>query len=153
MLFWDELCPTDVCSLLLKTLQHGSLLWRKLLVCIHTSVVKRKAPIFFANQPLAENLCRIGVKVTLKPDIGCRTIYKRLNDQSRGHVESTREYNFRSLSIWKITLWSFRCLFVLRFRGLKTYPHADAKQRKTKKWPHSGLVINKINNASYFKTC
>ena len=93
-------------------------------------------------QPLAENLCRTSVKETLKPDIGCRTIYKRLNDQSRGHVESTREYNFGSLSIRKITLWSFRCLFVLRFRGLKTYPHADAKQRKTKKWPD--IKINKM---------
>jgi hypothetical protein len=26
-------------------------------------------------------------------------------------------------------------LFVLQLSWFKTYPHADAKQRKTKKWP------------------
>jgi hypothetical protein len=27
-------------------------------------------------------------------------------------------------------------LFVLQLSWFKTYPHADAKQRKTKKWPY-----------------
>jgi hypothetical protein len=36
---------------------------------------------------------------------------------------------------WK-TFYRYFLLFVLQLSWVKTYPHADAKQRKTKKWPY-----------------
>jgi hypothetical protein len=37
---------------------------------------------------------------------------------------------------WKDVFCRYFLLFVLQLSWFKTYPHADAKQKKTKKWPN-----------------
>jgi hypothetical protein len=45
------------------------------------------------------------------------------------------QYNLKVKIPWKDVFCRYFLLFVLQLLLFKTYPHADAKQRKTKKWP------------------
>ena len=54
---------------------------------------------------------------------------------------SSRECNFQLFSngTFELLVLKFHFVCFVSCCGFKTYPHLDAKQRKTKKWPYSCL--------------